>query len=163
MRALPRLLAWAITGACLLAAPARAAEQISASHRAAAEQLLELMAPEQSMRGGAAAMTDAMIASNPGLAPYRDVVLDWASRYLTWEVIGPQMAALYADAFTESELRDLIRFYQTPTGQKTVRLMPELTSKGAMIGQQAAEQHIEELDAAIRKRAGELEATGATP
>ncbi|WP_017304975.1 DUF2059 domain-containing protein [Spirulina subsalsa] len=34
---------------------------------------------------------------------------------------------LYNKYYTEGELRDLIAFYQTPTGQKTVQVMPQMT------------------------------------
>jgi hypothetical protein len=36
---------------------------------------------------------------------------------------------IYDKAFTESELKELIAFYQTPTGQKAARFLPSLSSE----------------------------------
>jgi uncharacterized protein len=57
-----------------------------------------------------------------------------------WEDMRPQIAKLYTTAFTEAELADIIAFYQTPTGQKTLAKMPALTQQSmvlAMSGVQA--------------------------
>lgn len=57
-----------------------------------------------------------------------------------WEDMRPQLAKLYTAAFTESELREIIAFYQTPTGQKTLAKLPTLTQQSmvmAMSGVQA--------------------------
>ena len=47
-----------------------------------------------------------------------------------WDEIEPQIAKLYADAFTEAELRELLAFYETPTGSKAVSQMPMLMQQG---------------------------------
>jgi hypothetical protein len=57
-----------------------------------------------------------------------------------WETLKPKLAALYADNYTEAELRDIIAFYQTPTGQKTIAKMPSLMQQSlvmSMTGVQA--------------------------
>ena len=57
-----------------------------------------------------------------------------------WDDVRPKLAKLYAEAFTEAELRDLIAFYETPTGQKALAKIPALTQAGgelAMAGVQA--------------------------
>ncbi len=57
-----------------------------------------------------------------------------------WEDVRPQLAKLYTAAFTESELKEIIAFYQTPTGQKTLAKLPTLTQQSmvmAMSGVQA--------------------------
>ena len=42
------------------------------------------------------------------------------------KVIEDMMLPLYDKFFTEAELADLIAFYKTPTGEKTLTIMPEL-------------------------------------
>jgi uncharacterized protein len=57
-----------------------------------------------------------------------------------WEEMRPQLAKLYTAAFTEAELAEIIAFYQTPTGQKTLAKLPSLTQQSmvmAMGGVQA--------------------------
>jgi hypothetical protein len=50
----------------------------------------------------------------------------YADRIRIGEIIEKISYPLYAKHFTENELRDLIAFYKTPTGRKTLAVMPEL-------------------------------------
>ena len=128
-----------------------------ASHRQAAAELLRMMDMEKAMLSGSNAMLDAQIHSNPALAPYRDVFQKWVGKYLTWDAVGPRMTDLYMQAFTEPELRDLIAFYKTPTGRKSLEKMPALMQQGAQLGMEVAQQHKAELEEMIRARKAELE------
>lgn len=67
------------------------------------------------------------------------------------------MIDLYAEAFTETELEEIRAFYATPTGRKTIQLMPELMAKGAQIGSQRIQQNIQELEIMIRKETERLQ------
>jgi hypothetical protein len=133
-----------------------AAQAPSSSHEAAAVELLEIMDIEAQMAGGAAAMANAMVQQNPALGPYRDVILDWAATFMTWEVFGPRFVSMYTETFTEAELQDMTAFYRTPTGQKTLRLQPELMNRGALIGNEEAMQRQTELQSMLEARAAEL-------
>ncbi len=153
----------------LLAAPAAAqapdssAKSVSApapATVAAANELLGIMEVEQLMQASAASMLEMQIRAQPVLAPFRDVMMEWTRKYVSMDVMGARLASVYAESFTESELRDLIAFYRTPTGQKLARLQPELTRRGAEIGQQVAQEHQGELEQMIRKRAEEIEKEG---
>jgi hypothetical protein len=50
----------------------------------------------------------------------------FAERLNFGEVMEEMMVPLYDKHFTESELRDLVTFYRSPTGQKMVASMPSL-------------------------------------
>lgn len=108
-------------------------------------------------------MVDAMIQGNAVLAPYREVVLTWAKGFMTWDTFGPKLTAIYTETFTETELREIIAFYKTATGQKALALMPELMQRGARMGADEAQKHLPELQEAIRKRAAELEKPSTQP
>jgi hypothetical protein len=125
-------------------------------HRDAASELLGVMEMEQTMLGGSAAMADAMIQQNSMMAPYRDVLVEWSVKIMTWETFEPKLVEIYTEAFSEAELRELIRFYQTPTGMKTIQLMPELMRKGALLGGEVAAKHTDELRQMIDARSAEL-------
>lgn len=138
---------------CLLWSPLHADE---ASHLRSAEELLQSMNMEDTMRKGAESMLELEIQKNPTLLPFRDVFMAWTSKVITWEAIGPEMARLYADAFTEEELREITAFYRTPTGQKTLVTFERLFGEGTRIGARLAEEHKDELQSMIRQRAEEL-------
>lgn len=130
----------------------------SSPHEAAAVELLEIMDIETQMAGGAAAMANAMVQQNPSLGPYQDVILAWAATFMTWEVFGPRFVDIYTEAFTEAELSEMTAFYRTPTGQKALRLQPELMNRGALIGNEEAMRRQAELQSMLEARATELEA-----
>lgn len=46
-----------------------------------------------------------------------------------------QVAVLYARTFTTEELREVIAFYRTPTGQKFVERLPLIAQESMLIGQ----------------------------
>jgi hypothetical protein len=146
-----------------LGIPVTAVESPSETHQQAATELLKVMNLERTMMAGATAMADAMIQQNQVLGPYRDVLLKWAEKFLTWEAFGPKLVALYAESFTEAELRDMITFYKTPTGQKALALMPELMRRGAMLGGEVAKEHTQELEQMVGERAAELGKLSAKP
>ncbi|MGA1197950.1 MAG: DUF2059 domain-containing protein, partial [Candidatus Latescibacterota bacterium] len=42
---------------------------------------------------------------------------------------------LYAEVFTEDELKGLINFYESPIGKAYIKKQPELTQKSMMLSQ----------------------------
>jgi hypothetical protein len=127
------------------------------SHRQAARELLQAIRGGKVMMAAANTMLDAQIQSNPNMAPYRDVIQKWLEKNFAWEAIEPRITDDYVEAFTEPELREMIAFYKTPTGQKALAKMPVLMQKGALIGMEIVQQHRAELQEMIRARKEELE------
>jgi uncharacterized protein len=58
------------------------------------------------------------------------------NRTMGWQALEPQYAKLYADAYTEQQLDDLIAFYKSPTGQVMVERTPILMKESSAIAQQ---------------------------
>ena len=52
-----------------------------------------------------------------------------------------EMAGLYEEKFTENELKELIKFYKSPLGQKSLQLLPEMTNAGSRLGKKYAEKY----------------------
>jgi hypothetical protein len=124
---------------------------------AAAEQLLNLMNTEQVMRAAITATFDAQVKAQPLMAPFMDVMREWADRVITMKEMGPQLATVYAEYFSQAELRELVALYQSPIGRRLASVLPELTRRGSEIGAAVAEAHTAELEAAIAKRAAEIQ------
>lgn len=143
---------------CLFSIHAWAADSPpSAERMKAATELLHLLNVEKSTMAGVDIMMNMTIHSHPMMAPYRGVIMQWAKKYLSWPQLGPKLTRLYANAFTRPQLRDLIRFYKSPTGQKAVREMPKLAQQGAIIGEQIARKHIADLQRMIKARTAQLQ------
>ena len=149
--------------AAAAAAPAPAARAVTPGARAAAEELLRLMNVEQVLRSSTESAFDAQVQAQPLMAPFRPTMQKWADKILTWAEFGPRLTQVYAEEFTEPELRQLIAFYQTPIGQKLASRTPLLTKRGAQVGAEVAEAHLPELEEMIKARAAELQQEGAFP
>ena len=146
----------------LLAAGARA-QLPSASHLQAVEELLQAMNLSSVLDRSIDVMLKAQIDANPEIRPYEDLMRQFMAKYLSWESVKPGMMQMYAEAFTEPELRELAAFYRTPLGQKAMTKMPELVQKGSAMGQKAVQDHLPELQEAIAKRMKESEASSEEP
>lgn len=52
-----------------------------------------------------------------------------------WDKLKPDMVKLYTSNFNEQEMKDLIRFYESPLGKKVLDKMPTLTAQSAQLTQ----------------------------
>jgi len=84
------------------------------------------------------------------------------NKYLSWSSVKPGMVQMYAETFTEPEVRELTTFYRPP-GQKTVTKLPELFQKSAALGQKVLRDHLPELQEAIAKKMKESKGTSGKP
>ena len=130
-------------------ATAPAAREFEASHLAAAAELLGVMDMEASLEKSIDAMLEAQLSQMPQMGAVEGVMRDFFTKYMSFEVLADDYALLYADAYTEEELRGLIAFYRTPLGQRVVETTPELTAAGMALGQRATAEHMPELQRAI--------------
>ena len=65
--------------------------------------------------------------------------------------IFKEFIPLYSKYYTNQELKELVAFYETPLGQKTIQILPQLsqdsTELGIKFGRQAAERALKKLEA----------------
>ncbi|BDG02103.1 DUF2059 domain-containing protein [Anaeromyxobacter oryzae] len=85
------------------------------------------------------------------------------SIYSYQEIVDLQ-ASVLAKHYTEAELRELLAFYKTPIGQKTIRVMPDVAQdvNGQMMAvmQQRLPAVLEKLKPEFEKAAAEHQASG---
>lgn len=60
------------------------------------------------------------------------------------------LVMIYAKHFTDGEIKQLIGFYSTPIGQKTIKTMPTLLKESMMVGQQWGRALAPEIQQRIR-------------
>jgi len=119
------------------------------SHQKAARDLYRMVGGANTAEADADAMLSAMTGSNPQLAEYNDVIKKWYQKVFASGTFEMEIGNLYAQFFTEQEIKELMVFYKTPLGQKTLKTLPEIMKQGAMIGAKHAEANIEELRAML--------------
>lgn len=100
---------------------------------------------------------DAQLQQNPTLAPFKPVMLQFFKKHMSYESLKPDIVAIYSDAFTAAELKEINEFYKTPTGAKVVEKMPELMKKSGQIGEQRVQNNIQELQEMIRIEAERIQ------
>ncbi len=118
--------------------------------KAEAEILLETINMQQILTQSIEQMLELQLQQNPAMAPYKHVMLQFLSKHMSYESLKPQMLAMYADAFTAAELKDINTFYHTETGKKTLSTMPQLMAQGGQIGAQKVQDNIQELQEMIK-------------
>lgn len=108
--------------------------------RTAAQRLLNLINPREMMITAIGASAEQMIAQVPEKKKeaVRRAFTRYAESVADSKTLRDQMIAAYEAAFSESELNELLAFYATPVGKKSLTKLPELAQKGMIIGQQAA-------------------------
>jgi hypothetical protein len=148
-------------GLCLVAAPRADAQTPTPGAVKAATELMQVMHADKTLHDQISAAFDVQIQNNPAMVPYRGAMQAFADKYLTWDAIGPQLTTAYAQVFSESELKDLIAFYKTQTGQKLASQAATLAAKGQAIGLSVVQAHQGELADLIRRQ--QQAGAGATP
>ncbi|HSR53139.1 MAG TPA: DUF2059 domain-containing protein [Acidobacteriota bacterium] len=133
-------------------------QDISAERWEAAQELLRVTEVAEMMQKVTDQQLQEQLAASPEMAQYEDVIQEFFHRYLTWETFKEPFTRIYAETFTTQELRELIAFYRTPTGQRFVQVQTEIVQKSSRLGQQVIEEHQGELMRAIQERAMELAA-----
>lgn len=154
-RALRGVLAVLTAGLLLLGAAARAETPAhTPEHLAAARELVTLVSPTGALEAQARALAGQLV-SDPRLAAYEDVFHQWLMDIGNPENVHNAIAGLYADHFTEGELRDIIKFYKSKTGRKVVQEMPSLTEQSIRLGEEWAFRSLPKLVEMLRERHAE--------
>ncbi len=120
------------------------------SHRKAAEDFLQAMNVQQAMDAATDQMIEMQIKANPQLAPMRDVLKQWVTKYLSYASIKDELINIYAAELTEDELKQLAAFYNTPVGKRWTEMMPKINAKTTQLGQSHAQAHQAELQKMIQ-------------
>ncbi|GGH11550.1 DUF2059 domain-containing protein [Mucilaginibacter phyllosphaerae] len=130
-----------------VSAKAQTATNITPAHLKAAENVLSASGAGNQLKENMAAMIQQASANVPAdkKPKFVEIMNTFMNKYMSWDLIKDQMAALYAQEFTEKELKDLAVFYQSPLGIKLNQKQPILFQKGAAIGQQNVQSHQLEL------------------
>ncbi|HEN8714427.1 TPA: DUF2059 domain-containing protein [Pseudomonas putida] len=155
---------------CAAVALACASGQVlaaTASHNAAAEKFLTLANADklgtpvymqvQQMFAQRFAQTKAPATKQSVLESYQakaNAALDSA---IGWNKLKPKMVDLYTQTFTEQELKDLVKFYQSPLGKKVLSQMPKVTQQSAQLTQQSLEPAVPVVNKLLEDMTNELD------
>ena len=116
-------------------------------------ELLEVMHAKENyqktldaMMGGQGGMLPPSVKADPEMTKkYTKIMSDFINKYMSWDLIKEDMAKLYAKYYTQQELRDLKKFYVTPTGQKVLKTVPRIAAESIKLSQSKMMPHMGEL------------------
>jgi hypothetical protein len=121
------------------------------AHINALERFLKSMNVEENYGKIIDSSTDMLLRTNPSLSHAKKDIRAFYAKYLGWETIKPGLMQIYAKYYTISELEDITNFYQTDTGQKTLKLLPTTYKEGQELGMRLVNEHIDELKEIVKK------------
>jgi hypothetical protein len=120
-----------------------------------AHELLQTMNMEKTYTGMIDKVTEMQLHQNPKLKAIEPTIHAFFMKYMGWGALKEDMAKMYAKSYTEEEIKELIAFYKTKVGEKTLKLMPKLAITGTAIAKTKLSEHIGELktmvDAELKK------------
>ena len=100
---------------------------------------------------------DMELQRSPGMAPYKGTLIKFFEKHLSYESLRMELASIYADHFTESELVQLTEFNSTALGQKSQKVMPTLYRLGAELGMSRVQDNLDELKAMIEEESKRIQ------
>ncbi|HXI01330.1 MAG TPA: DUF2059 domain-containing protein [Sphingobacteriaceae bacterium] len=134
-------------------AMAQPAITFKASHLKASEELLIATGVESEMIKIYSNMSNMFSANIPEASrpKFIEVMNSIMTKYLSWDAIKNDLANIYAEEFSEDELRQLTLFYLSPIGKKVSSRMATLQQKGMLIGQKRMQDNKVAIQAEMQK------------
>ncbi|WP_407315667.1 DUF2059 domain-containing protein [Pseudomonas sp. nanlin1] len=159
---------------CTAAVLACASGQVladTASHNASAEAFLMMAHADklgtpvymqvQQMFAQRFEQTKAPASKQATLESYQAKANAALDQAIGWNKLKPDMVKLYTTNFNEQELKDLVKFYQSPLGKKVLEKMPAITQQSAQLTQQKLESAVPVVNKLLADMTKELDPQGA--
>jgi hypothetical protein len=118
-----------------------------------AEKLLASLKIQAALDRSMSQMLDAQLQQSPSLLPYRNIMLSFFEKHMSYKTLKPDMVKLYSRAFTTDELREINAFYATDVGKKTIQKMPLLVGEAGRLGAKRVQKAMPELQSMIKAEA----------
>lgn len=131
---------------CLFSASLFAMEN---AHRQQVETLFQLTQMEKKIEESVDSIVQLQIRQNPQLALHEKKLHEFFTKYIGWNALKNDIAAMYMNKFSEKELQEINAFYITPAGQKVINVLPELVQERNQLAMLRIQQNIDELQQTI--------------
>ncbi len=147
---LARIAVWCMVILFSAAVCAEEAEKLTAEKKAALKELMDLTGASHMSQVFGEAFVQQMSASlrraRPDIDPRAYDILRQEVMAVMREELDDKgslqalIYPIYNKYLTLKETRELIRFYRTPLGRKTIEVMPRMTREAMMVGQRWGQQ-----------------------
>ncbi len=120
-------------------------------------QLFDVMNLKQEREETVKNMLDIQIRSMPMLGQFRQEMLDFMNKYISYDAIRKDLAVIYLKYFSVDDLKGLIAFYQTPIGKKYLSVTTKLNNDIMTLVARKMQEHREELQQMIMTKMQQTE------
>ncbi|MGB5300648.1 MAG: DUF2059 domain-containing protein [Thiogranum sp.] len=124
------------------------------SHRQAVEKLFKLTQMEQKVNESVDNVLLIQLQQSPQLEPHRQALDDFLQKHIGWNSMKNAIAAMYMEAFSEAELKEMNAFYITPTGQRVINDVPQLVQRRNQLAMRRMQENIGELQKLVSQQGG---------
>jgi hypothetical protein len=135
-------------------------------HRAAVEELLVLIKQDQLIEQMYPQMkqlamqqlrqADIPAEQSPLIEKYLDQLFVAMQEEMSWDKMKDELVQLYMSVYTEQEIRDLITFYRSSTGQKMIEKIPLLMEQSIVITQKHTQAMMPKIQKIIQEMITEI-------
>jgi len=125
--------------------------QPKTGHYKAAEEMLLAMNMKQNLQESIDQMLAVQIKNNPSMQPAEATLKEFFGKYMTWDALKEDYINIYMNEFTEKELKDMTKFFSTPSGKKMASKQSVISMKGMQLGQEKVQAHMGELQEMLQK------------
>jgi len=119
---------------------------LAMAKKAPIDEMFRVMAMDKQITGGFDAMlpvidqmTNQLKLDAKGKDELREIFRSWFNEDLDRKKMLKEVKILYSQAFTNDEIHEITKFYQSPVGKKFLEKSAHLMKKGAQIGMQEAQ------------------------
>lgn len=144
-----KISALCLTFALAFAAAAAPAEEKKAEkkpptleHKMLAWTLLEAEGAPRMMDLTIKSTLDTQMKESPELLPFRKAFETYLRNTLSYEAQKEDLAVIYLSVYTPDEIRELIRFYQTPIGRKKAAAGAKIAVAAAALTQKKLKENM---------------------
>ena len=121
------------------------------SHLEQVEKLFKLTQMEKKIDESVDSVLQLQLRQNPQLEEHSKEMRNFFTKYIGWDALKVDLAAMYMETFTEEELKAVNDFYITPAGQKVINSLPQLVQKRNQLAMQRLQQNIGELQKIVEQ------------
>jgi uncharacterized protein len=74
-------------------------------------------------------------AAQAKVTSFMEKTMDLVSHEMSWDKVKDEYITVYAETFTEQELKDIIAFYKTASGEALIKKQPEVMRRSLELSQ----------------------------
>jgi len=118
------------TGIMILAAVLAAGNAFAQAKDAKqVEYLLDIQNMEDTCDNAVMGMLKELFATTPDLKIHQDIVVEYTEERVSWQALRPDAVKVYSEFFTDDDVKELIKFYNSKLGQKVLAVTPAINDR----------------------------------